>query len=77
VRWVVHPGGPRILDAVERSLKLPDGALESSRRALRLAGNRSSGTVLAVLADELQSAWQGEIGVMAFVPGLTAEAVLP
>ncbi len=76
VRWVVHPGGPRILDAVERALQLPDGALESSRRSLRQAGNRSSGTVLAILADELRSAWRGEIGIMAFGPGLTAEAVL-
>ncbi len=76
IRWVIHPGGPRILDAVERALRLPEDSLGGSRRALRQAGNRSSGTILAILADELATPWQGEIGMMAFGPGLTAEAML-
>ena len=76
VRWVVHPGGPRILDAVERVLALGSGALDSSRAALAEAGNRSSGTILAILAKEVASAWQGQVAMMAFGPGLTAEAML-
>lgn len=75
-RWVVHPGGPRILDAAERALALRDGALDGSRRALAEAGNRSSGTVLAILEQEMRSAWSGPLGMVAFGPGLTAEALL-
>jgi alpha-pyrone synthase len=76
VRWIVHPGGPRILDAVERTLDLPSKSLDSSRQALAMAGNRSSGTVLAILADELNSTWSGPLGMMAFGPGLTVEGLL-
>ncbi len=75
-RWVVHPGGPRILDACESALGLGDGALAGSRAALAGAGNRSSGTILAILEDELRAPWRGEVGLMAFGPGLTAEAML-
>jgi predicted naringenin-chalcone synthase len=75
-RWVVHPGGPRILDAAERALALEAGALDGSRRALARGGNRSSGTVLAILADEVRDSWRGPLGMMAFGPGLTAEALL-
>ncbi len=37
--WAVHPGGPRILDAVEEGLGLPRTALETSRAVLRDHGN--------------------------------------
>jgi len=76
VRWIVHPGGPRILDSVERTLALPDTALTASRAALASAGNRSSATVLAILADACRSAWSGLAAVFAFGPGLTAEGLL-
>jgi len=76
VRWVVHPGGPRILEAVERALALDATRLASSRAALRQAGNRSSGTVLAILRAELDTPWQGAIALMAFGPGLTVESML-
>jgi len=76
LRWVVHPGGPRILEAVERVLALDATRLASSRAALRLAGNRSSGTVLAILREELATDWSGAIALMAFGPGLTVESML-
>lgn len=76
LRWVVHPGGPRILDGVERVLALPAGALASSRAALAAAGNRSSGTILAILAEECRQPWTGQLAVYAFGPGLTAESML-
>lgn len=51
--WVVHAGGPKILDAVARSLDLADGALAASWRSLAHAGNLSSSSVLHVLADTI------------------------
>jgi predicted naringenin-chalcone synthase len=79
-RWIVHPGGPRILDAAADALGLARGpgndALEHSRRALAEGGNRSSGTVLAILRAETAAPWRGPLGMIAFGPGLTAEALL-
>jgi predicted naringenin-chalcone synthase len=72
----VHPGGPRILDEVAKVLGLPDTALVDSRNALAQAGNRSSGTVLAIIADQCRSAWSGPLVAFAFGPGLTAEGIL-
>lgn len=76
VKWIVHPGGPRILDGVERVLELPPAALQTSRAALHAAGNRSSSTVLAILSDVCESSWSGPVVLYAFGPGLTAESCL-
>ncbi|GIG40096.1 type III polyketide synthase [Cellulomonas phragmiteti] len=77
-RWVVHAGGPRILDAVEESLALPAGSLDASRASLAAVGNLSSASVLDVL-DRTQRAGvpAGSPGVLlAFGPGVSAEMVL-
>jgi alkylresorcinol/alkylpyrone synthase len=47
--WICHPGGPKVLDAAQRALKLPAAALETSRRSLAQAGNMSSASVLHIL----------------------------
>ncbi len=74
--WAVHPGGPRILDAVEEGLGLPRTALELSRAVLRDHGNMSSPTVLFIL-DRLRAARAPRPCVaLGFGPGLMAEAVL-
>jgi len=75
-RWAVHPGGPRILDAAERALALPTGSLDPSRRELWRAGNRSSPTVLAITREHLRETWSGLLALVAFGPGLTADAIL-
>lgn len=77
--WVVHTGGPKVLEAFEDSLELPAGALERSWRSLRETGNLSSAAVLFVLADLLESGEPaaGEYGLlMAMGPGFCAEMVL-
>jgi predicted naringenin-chalcone synthase len=75
--WCVHPGGPRVLESVERSLALPPDALRSSRDVLREHGNMSSPTVLAILERELaREPVPWPCVVLAFGPGLTAEAAL-
>jgi alkylresorcinol/alkylpyrone synthase len=78
-RWICHPGGPRVLDAAQRALKLPDEALAASRRSLSEAGNMSSVSVLHIL--ELTSAdappEAGSFGLMIGLgPGVSAELLL-
>lgn len=77
--WAVHPGGPAILDTVQRELDLPPEALAASRSVLARCGNCSSPTVLLVLDDLLRSGTLdggGPIVAMAFGPGLTLYAAL-
>jgi alkylresorcinol/alkylpyrone synthase len=77
--WICHPGGPKVLDAAQRALKLPDSALAASRRSLSEAGNMSSVSVLHILeltADE-DPPVPGSFGVMIGLgPGVSAELLL-
>ncbi|MBM0236589.1 type III polyketide synthase [Micromonospora sp. ATA32] len=75
--WAVHPGGPRILNVVERELGLPPDGLAVSRAVLDEHGNCSSPTVLLIL-DRLRRAAQppDRIVMLAFGPGLTLYAAL-
>ena len=77
--WAVHPGGPEILDRVQRRLGLSDDQLAPSREALADGGNRSSATVLFIL-EALLGSGEVEPGrwlvVLAFGTGLTLEALL-
>ena len=78
-QWIVHPGGPSILDAVQRGLALSDAQMELSRAVLRDHGNCSSATVLLILEKLIRerAPLPGEWGVMmAFGPGLTLETCL-
>jgi predicted naringenin-chalcone synthase len=75
--WAVHPGGPRILDAVQSALSLPLDGLSASRRVLRDYGNMSSPTVAFVLDQCAGADSSIESCVMlGFGPGLSIEAML-
>jgi len=77
--WVCHPGGPRVIDAVQKSLKLPDSAVEASRRSLAQAGNLSSVSVLHILEQVVDGGPPpaGSHGLMIGLgPGVSAELVL-
>lgn len=74
--WCVHPGGPRILDAVENACDLPDSALEPSRQVLAECGNMSSPTIFFVLQRLLNIKARTPVLLLAFGPGLTVEAAL-
>jgi alkylresorcinol/alkylpyrone synthase len=77
--WISHPGGPKVLLAVQQALGLTDEALESSWRSLREIGNLSSASVLMVLHDVINSRAlsRGSYGLlMAMGPGFCAELVL-
>jgi predicted naringenin-chalcone synthase len=70
--WAVHPGGPKVLDAVQEALGLPAEALSSSRAVLAEYGNMSSPTVLFIL-DRLRARPCLALG---FGPGLAVETTL-
>ncbi|MGH2517294.1 MAG: type III polyketide synthase [Ktedonobacterales bacterium] len=77
--WMVHPGGPAILEAVAGKLELSAEQMAPSWDVLARHGNCSSATVLLILDDILRSgrAKPGDYGVMmAFGPGLTLETCL-
>ena len=74
--WVIHPGGPRIIQTVTESLELPEVAGRASAAVLAEHGNMSSPTVLFVLSRLRAQAATGPCVVMGFGPGLALEAAL-
>jgi predicted naringenin-chalcone synthase len=74
--WAIHPGGPRVIAATEEALHLPEGSGDPSRRILQHRGNMSSPTVLFVLRELLNAHARGPVVLLAFGPGLVAEAAL-
>ncbi|MBW0013300.1 3-oxoacyl-[acyl-carrier-protein] synthase III C-terminal domain-containing protein [Mycobacterium sp.] len=76
--WVSHPGGPKIIDAITKTLDLPPQALELTWRSLGEIGNLSSASVLHVLRDTLaKPPPTGSPGLMiAMGPGFCSELVL-
>src|SRR5215469_1928541 len=52
--YIFHSGGPKVLEAMEKSLSLPPDALAPSWKSLREVGNLSAASVLAVLEDYLK-----------------------
>ena len=74
-RWVVHAGGPKVLQAVSQSLGLPEGALRASWDSLAAVGNLSSSSVLHVLADTPCEAGERAL-VLGVGPGVSTELVL-
>jgi predicted naringenin-chalcone synthase len=71
--WAVHAGGRSILDAVEKGLELPQGALFASRDILARYGNMSSATLMFVLAELIGRPDVRKGVAIAFGPGLAAE----
>jgi alkylresorcinol/alkylpyrone synthase len=80
-RWVMHPGGPKVINAMEESLELAPDALTPTRRHLARVGNLSSASVLFILDDHrgsfTASEEHGAYGVMmALGPAFCAEVLL-
>lgn len=85
--WAVHPGGPAILNRVEKRLNLWPEKLGASRRALEDYGNASSNTIVYVMEymieegkkmkKEPEKTSENEWGlILAFGPGITFEGIL-
>ncbi|KAL5561126.1 hypothetical protein UlMin_030873 [Ulmus minor] len=85
--WAVHPGGPAILNRIEKRLDLLPEKLNASRRALMDYGNASSNTIVYVLEYMMEESSKMKNGVekqdgdewgliLAFGPGITFEGIL-
>jgi predicted naringenin-chalcone synthase len=74
--WDVHPGGPRILLAVENALSLPKTALAHSRAVLADHGNMSSATMLFIMRRFMDNQVPGPWLMLGFGPGLEIEVAL-
>ncbi len=77
--WVLHTGGPKVLEAMQDALDLKDGELEASWASLKKMGNLSSASVLMVLEETMKHRRPatGTLGVMAAMgPGFCSEILL-
>jgi predicted naringenin-chalcone synthase len=74
--WAVHPGGPKIVSAVEETLSLTAETLAPSRAVFAEYGNMSSPTVVFILRRLRDANAPRPCVALGFGPGLVAEAAL-
>lgn len=77
--WIAHPGGPKVMDALETGLGLASKELAISHESLAVAGNLSSASVLMILQKTLEQKQfkPGDTAVLlAMGPAFCAEVVL-
>lgn len=77
--WLAHTGGPKVLEAMQECLDLPDAALAVTWKSLREVGNLSSTSVLLVLEETMYEHRPppGSFGLLlAMGPGFCSELVL-
>lgn len=74
-RFVCHPGGAKVIQALETTLRLPRGALDVERQVLAEYGNMSAPTVLFVLERLARGALPERMLATAMGPGFTASCV--
>ena len=70
--FVCHPGGIKVIEALEDILKIKNGGLNISRDILKKYGNMSAATVLFVLEKSLSLNKKGKYLVTSLGPGFTA-----
>jgi len=75
-RFCCHPGGVKVIDAIETALELPQGELNLEREVLNDYGNMSAPTVLFVLERLLQRGLPDKVMMTAFGPGFTCAGLL-
>lgn len=71
-QYIFHPGGTKVIDALEATFKLGQGALTIEREVLRDYGNMSAPTVLFVLKRTMASGLAGRSFLSTLGPGFTA-----
>ena len=72
---ICHPGGAKVIEALEKSLDLGQGALTWEREVLSDHGNMSAPTVIFVLERALAAQTRGQLVLTALGPGFTASCV--
>jgi alkylresorcinol/alkylpyrone synthase len=70
--YVCHPGGIKVLDALEQAFELAPGTMAEARTVLRDYGNMSAVTVLFVLQRMMQRGLAGRHLMSALGPGFSA-----
>jgi alkylresorcinol/alkylpyrone synthase len=75
-RLCCHPGGVKVIDAIETALELNQGELNLEREVLRDYGNMSAPTVLFVLDRLLKQSMPDRVLMTAFGPGFTCAGLM-
>ena len=75
-RFCCHPGGIKVIEAIETSLELAPGDLDFERQVLRDFGNMSAPTVLFVLDRLIERGLPSPVMMTAFGPGFTCAGLL-
>jgi alkylresorcinol/alkylpyrone synthase len=75
-RFCCHPGGAKVVDAIETSLELPQGELNIEREVLHDHGNMSAPTVLFVLERLIERGLPKNVMLTAFGPGFTCAGLM-
>jgi alkylresorcinol/alkylpyrone synthase len=75
-RFCCHPGGVKVIDAIEGALDLNQGELNLEREVLNDYGNMSAPTVLFVLDRLLQRGLPDKVMMTAFGPGFTCAGMM-
>ncbi|MHA1565099.1 MAG: type III polyketide synthase, partial [Alphaproteobacteria bacterium] len=74
--YIFHPGGTKVIGALEAAMDLPTGAMSDARKILRQYGNMSAATVLFVLQRTLAACQPGQYLMSSLGPGFTAGFLL-
>ncbi len=75
-RFCCHPGGAKVVDAIEAALDLAPATLDLEREVLRTCGNMSAPTVLFVLKNLISRGLPGRTMLTAFGPGFTCAGMM-
>jgi alkylresorcinol/alkylpyrone synthase len=75
-RLCCHPGGVKVIDAIEKALDLNQGELNLEREVLHDYGNMSAPTILFVLEKLLRQGLPNRVLMTAFGPGFTCAGML-
>jgi alkylresorcinol/alkylpyrone synthase len=75
-RFCCHPGGTKVVDAIEQALALGSGTLDLERNVLRDHGNMSAPTVMFVLAALIERGLPQRVMMTAFGPGFTCAGLV-
>lgn len=75
-RFCCHPGGVKVVDAIEAALELPQGELNLEREVLHDHGNMSAPTVMFVLQRLIERGLPERVMMLAFGPGFTGAGLL-
>ena len=75
-RLCCHPGGVKVIDAIETALELNQGELNLEREVLRDYGNMSAPTVMFVLERLLERGLPDRVLMTAFGPGFTCAGLM-